>query len=366
MTGAPGVAARDTVRRLEAFRTRRGLAGAPSERLVQDAGERVYFRVRPQSGPESVVLCVMSRPYRPGTLPFANSASLYREMGIGAPAILEEAPDLGVVALEDLGDDLLQKVALRNDPRAAALYAEATEILARIQHRGARLRRGAEAGGFRAFSMRLDRALFLRELRFFVEHFLEGHLGVRLGEAAARQLDGLLDDLAAAAVAGPEALCHRDYHSRNLIALPPAGGSGGLLRVIDHQDTRLGPRGYDLMSLARDPYVATAPPPRSEGVPPARLSLPFAEAELVVRFSEAAGLRESAAELADEFDAVALQRQLKALGTYGFQVSRRRNEVYRGFIPPSLAMVRDNLDRHRTHPGRRRLREVLSGLMDLG
>ena len=234
----------------------------------------------------------MSRPYRPGTLPFANSASLYREMGIGAPAILgRSARSRGGGARGSRGTILLQKVALRSDPHAAALYAEATEILARIQHRGALLRRGAEAGGFRAFSMRLDSGALPRELRFFVEHFLEGHLGVRLGEAAACQLDGLLDDLSAAAAAGPEALCHRDYHSRNLIALPPAAGSDGLLRVIDHQDTRLGPRGYDprgydLMSLARDPYVATAPPPGSEGVPPARLSLPFAEAELVARFSE--------------------------------------------------------------------------------
>lgn len=375
MTALEGPA-RDTRRRLDDFRVRRGLAGGSVERLVQDAGERVYFRVRPESkeaeGPrETLVLCVMARPYEPGTLPFADSAALYRALGVRAPEIRGEAPDLGVVALEDLGDDLLQQVALRKDPRTPALYDEAVGILARIQREGARIGGTPEGSRFRAFSMRLDATLFFRELRFFVEHFIEGHLGLRLGAAAARELDHLLAGLAEEAAAGPEALCHRDYHSRNLIAGRESRGgfaaSGSGLRVIDHQDTRLGPRGYDLMSLLRDPYVATAVSGGSETAgASAGFALPFVEAELVSRFREAAGLRETRAELVAEFDAVALQRNLKALGTYGFQVFRRGNEVYDRFIPPTLGMVRENLDRHRHRPDRRALRGAISRLMDLG
>ncbi len=357
---APQPSERDTIRRLDSFRSRRGFSCARVERLVQDAGERVYFRVHPESGEETLVLCVMSRPYEPGTLPFANSAALYRELGVGGPRILEEAPDLGVVVLEDLGDDLLQTVARRGEARTGALYAGAVEILARIQREGARLRQPAQEARFRAFSLHLDPALFLRELRFFVDHFLEGYLHVSLGERGARELDGLFGELATEAASGPEALCHRDFHSRNLMAGPASGNrSGAALRVIDHQDTRLGPRGYDLMSLVRDPYVAAASPG------PMSFSLPFAETELVTAFSKAAGFSESPAQLAAEFDAVALQRHLKALGTYGFQVSRRHNDVYRDFIAPTAAMVRENLDRHGARSERRRLRGLLSDLMEL-
>ena len=395
---------RDTRRRLDAWLDRRGLADAAVQRLVQDAGERVYFRVRPRRAatgngaarppaappaaegdrgiaarPGGFVACVMAAPYAPGSLPFANAAALYREMGVPGPEVLEEAPDAGIVALEDLGDDLLQIVAARDRTAAAPLYGEAVDVIARIQREGARVGASPAAGRYRAFAMRLDEELFVRELRFFVEHFVVGHLAVRPGAAFLPQLDGLLRGLAAEAAATPSALCHRDYHSRNLIAVPaspggsaapaaPGQGGGGPaqgaeLRVIDHQDTRLGPRTYDLMSLVRDPYIA--PADESDlGVAAGEAPLPpLPEPDLTARFREAAGVRESPAALAAEQDTVALQRHLKALGTYGF--ARRRNPVYRRFIAPTLAMVGENLARHPDCPPRRLLHALLSDLTPL-
>ena len=44
-------------------------------------------------------------------------------------------------------------------------------------------------------------------------------------------------------------LCHRDYHSRNLML------HEGQLYIIDFQDARMGPDTYDLVSLLRDSYV---------------------------------------------------------------------------------------------------------------
>ena len=49
--------------------------------------------------------------------------------------------------------------------------------------------------------------------------------------------------------AEPRVLCHRDYHSRNLML------RGDRLFIIDFQDARLGPDTYDLASLLRDSYV---------------------------------------------------------------------------------------------------------------
>ena len=339
------------------------------EPLVQAAGERVYFRVRPSGTPaagsagsgfdRTIVLCVMAEPYEPGALPFANSTLLYRELGVRAPAILEEAPDIGVVALEDLGDDLLQMVALREGADVPALYDEATEIIARIQREGARVAASPGAARYRAFSIRLDGALFLRELRFFSRHFLQEYAGIRLSGSAAAELESQFAALAEEAAGGPQALAHRDFHSRNLIARPgPRDDSvspPGRLHVIDHQDSRIGPRAYDLMSLVRDPYVAAD----------TETLMPFEEAELVLRFREAVGVRGDPDALLSEFDAVALQRNLKALGTYGFQVSTRRNEVYRRYLAPTLQMVRENLDRHHDRADRRSLRSLLGDIPDL-
>ena len=55
----------------------------------------------------------------------------------------------------------------------------------------------------------------------------------------------IVDELAAE----PRVLCHRDYHSRNLMLRDER------LCIIDFQDARLGPDTYDLASLLRDSYV---------------------------------------------------------------------------------------------------------------
>lgn len=352
--------------RLAAFLERIDCPGAPVERLVQDAGDRVYYRVRLATGASppvvgtagTFVACVMSRPYARGSLPFAESAALYRRLGVPAPAIGVEAPDLGVLALEDLGDLLLQTAVQGGDPRTRALYREAVAIVGVIQREGARLAASGEASRYRAFAMRLDEPLFLRELRYFREHFVEPRRRDRTSAADDSALDRQLGELAAEAAALPPALCHRDYHSRNLIAKPltdveaSRAGPRRELRVIDHQDTRIGPRLYDLVSLVRDPYVAGGAPPGSA---------PFEEDALVAQFLDETGRRDSLDALRRELDTVALQRELKALGTYGFQVYRRSNPVYRAFIAPTLAMVRENLDRW---PERRQLRALLADLLD--
>ena len=51
----------------------------------------------------------------------------------------------------------------------------------------------------------------------------------------------------------PRVLCHRDYHSRNLML------HDGSLYIIDFQDARMGPDTYDLASLLRDSYVDLTP-----------------------------------------------------------------------------------------------------------
>ena len=364
---APKAPGSDARTRLNVF-LRRSRSLAPElrtevavEPLVKEAGERVYFRIRPagrarmaarERGMATVVLSVMAEPYAPGSLPFANSTLLYRELRVRTPRILEEAPELGVIALEDLGDELLQVVWAGGGAHVSALYDEAVDIIARIQREGARLAGTPAASGFRAFSARLDAALFLRELRFFTEHFLGGYAGLRLSGPSLGELESLFGSLAEEAAGGPAALAHRDFHSRNLIAGEGPGASGEIpvLRVIDHQDSRIGPRSYDLMSLVRDPYVATGGASHP----------PFRESDLISRFCDAAGVRGRLPGLLAEFDAVALQRNLKALGTYGFQVSRRGNDVYRRYVAPTLRMVRENLERHSERSDRRRLGILLA------
>ncbi|HEY7821057.1 MAG TPA: phosphotransferase, partial [Vicinamibacteria bacterium] len=163
-----------------------------------------------------------------------------------------------------------------------------------------------------------DAKKFGDELLFFRLHFVEGMRGRELSASDRENLDSELRLLASELEAQPFALCHRDYHSRNLILC------GGAIAVIDHQDARMGPRCYDLASLLNDSYVA--------------LEAPLV-AEMKELFSAGSG-----ADVGAEYDVAALQRNLKALGTFGYQIAKRGNDVYRRYIPHTLSLVRANLE----------------------
>ena len=121
----------------------------------------------------------------------------------------------------------------------------------------------------------------------------------------------------------PRVLCHRDYHSRNLML------HEGQLYIIDFQDARMGPDTYDLVSLLRDSYVDL--PEQTVG-------------ELIAYFLALKGSRDTEQEFRPRFHLMALQRNLKALGTFGYQTTARRNPVYIQYIPRTLRYVRDNLE----------------------
>ena len=119
----------------------------------------------------------------------------------------------------------------------------------------------------------------------------------------------------------------------------------GSLYIIDFQDARMGPDTYDLVSLLRDSYVD------------------FTEAQVESLIAFFLALREGRqpsqgpAEFRRRFDLMALQRNLKALGTFGFQTTSRHNTVYIQYIPRTLNFARGNLVRY---PRFARLRELLA------
>jgi aminoglycoside/choline kinase family phosphotransferase len=105
---------------------------------------------------------------------------------------------------------------------------------------------------------------------------------------------------------------------------------GGQLYIIDFQDARLGPDTYDLVSLLRDSYVDL--PEQTVG-------------ELIAYFLALKGETGRERDFRQRFDVMALQRNLKALGTFGYQTTARRNPVYIQYIPRTLRYVKDNLSR---------------------
>jgi aminoglycoside/choline kinase family phosphotransferase len=133
--------------------------------------------------------------------------------------------------------------------------------------------------------------------------------------------------------AEPRVLCHRDYHSRNLMVCE------GQLYIIDFQDARLGPDTYDLVSLLRDSYVDISDRELDD---------------LVAYFVALRGVAD-AAEFRRRFDLMAVQRNLKALGTFGYMATVRKIPVYLQYIPRTLRHAARNLQRYPELQGLRRV-----------
>ncbi len=70
---------------------------------------------------------------------------------------------------------------------------------------------------------------------------------------------------------------------------------------------------------------------------------------------------EQATEFRRRFDVMALQRNFKALCTFGYQTVSRGNSVYIQYIPRTLNYVRANLAKY---PRFGRLQELLAPLIE--
>jgi aminoglycoside/choline kinase family phosphotransferase len=302
--------------------------------LTGDASDRKYFRIIPADGP-SIVLALHAGPIDFATLPFANVGTLMQQIPLPVPAILGHSDELGILALQDLGDVTLQAHLGASSPSEhAALYRQAVALVEQLQRRGGELRSDA----YLPYRIAFDVEKLTWELDFFAKHFVEGYRGTTFtpAERAALAVEwaSIVNELAAE----PRVLCHRDYHSRNLMLRE------GRLYIIDFQDARMGPDTYDLVSLLRDSYV---------DITDRELD------ELVAYFLalKKTAVAASPEEFRRRFDLMALQRNLKALGTFGYQTITRHNTVYIQYMPRTLRYARTNLEKY---PRFTRLREILA------
>ena len=327
------MASGDEQTRINQYLTESGLAARQSKvvPLTGDASTRRYFRVIPGDGP-SIVLALHDSAIDFATLPFVAVARLFARMPLSVPEVLDHSDALGILALAALGDVTLQShVGAGTPTEHEALYRQAVAFVGVMQRRGAELLAPEDIPSRLAF----DVEKLTWEMDFFVKHFVEGYRGVVLTAAERSALSREWADIVEELAGEPRVLCHRDYHSRNLMVHDDE------LYVIDFQDARMGPDTYDLASLLRDSYVD------------------ITDRELDGFLAYFLAIRNIAdrVEFRRRFDLMAVQRNLKALGTFGFQAAARSNPIYLQYMPRTLKYVRDNFEKY---PRFGRLRELLA------
>jgi N-acetylmuramate 1-kinase len=292
-------------------------------RLMGDASTRTYFRVQYESG-GSLILMLYPNPGEQEEAGFLEVQGFLESLGLPVPRVLDVYPDRGAVVLEDLGDNLLESAIACGDQHLTRnLYEQAVDVLLRMRRATEGMRSGCGA-----FTLAFDEQKLMQEMEFFLTHFVHGLCRAKLSPASLGTLRDFFLYMCSILAAEPRIFTHRDYHSRNLIL------HNERLIMIDFQDARMGPAQYDLASLLRDSYV-TLPDDLVQG-----LLNRYAQETLTEP-------RDSIERFRYVFDLMSLQRNIKALGTFGYQVSVRGSHRYLSSIPRTGAYIAGNIGKYR-------------------
>jgi len=271
-----------------------------------DASFRRYFRVDTADPRRGSLIAMDAPPPMEDCRPFVHAAKVLGESGMRVPRVLEADLSRGFLLLDDFGDRTYLQAL--DDTTADTLYADASRALISIQ-------RASRPDVFPDY----DRELLLRELMLYPDWYVERHKGLALSASERETLLRAFDTLIAGNLAQQRVFVHRDYHSRNLMAMASGPNPG----VLDFQDAVYGPITYDLVSLLRDAYVHW----------PEERVLDWA-----IRHWErarGAGLPVSAdfAEFYRDFEWMGLQRHLKVLGIFARLFHRDGKERYLADLP---------------------------------
>ena len=313
--------------RLQQFLVSRG-SSPEFDSLTADASTREYFRID-WKGSVSIA-CVYPEPFEPASQNYIDVTNLFLAAHLPVAEILDVDGELGVIVLEDLGDRVLRDVLnAEGEIEDSRLLREAVSLIARIQT----ATKMAYDMKSVASTLKFDAPKLLWELDFFKEHYFGTYKNQPLSPDDDAKLSSEFAELAHDLASFATVLCHRDFHAANLML-----DTQNKMRIIDHQDARIGSPAYDLVSLLLD-RITELPSP--EWLADKR--------HYFLNVRRTLGLPKiDEGDFAYEFRLQTLQRCLKAAGTFSYQSAVRGKTYFIQYIQPMFKIVYrsgSNLDR---------------------
>ncbi|WP_336009514.1 aminoglycoside phosphotransferase family protein [Acinetobacter calcoaceticus] len=202
--------------------------------LAGDASFRRYARIQLQN---KTYMLMDAPPEKEDCVPFVTIDEFFAGHGVRVPQIVAKDLAQGFLLLEDFGDVLLS--TLLNEETVDKYYEQSFKQLIHLQSVN-----GQEL--FPAYSYEK----LLTEMKLLTDWMLPS-LQITPSVEQQQVIDDAFDLLARTALAQPQVIVHRDFHSRNLMKIADEPELG----VIDFQDAVIGADTYDLISITRDAYV---------------------------------------------------------------------------------------------------------------
>ncbi|MCO8045482.1 phosphotransferase [Acinetobacter bohemicus] len=202
--------------------------------LAGDASFRRYARIKLNN---KTFMLMDAPPEKEDCVPFVTIDEFFDVHGVRVPHIVSKDLKQGFLLLEDFGDVLLSN--LLNDETVDAYYEQSFKQLIQLQSIPGE-------GQLPVYSYEK----LISEMELLTDWMLPA-LKIQPTEADTALIKRTFAILANAALAQPQVIVHRDFHSRNLMKIENETELG----VIDFQDAVIGADTYDLISITRDAYV---------------------------------------------------------------------------------------------------------------
>jgi aminoglycoside/choline kinase family phosphotransferase len=300
---------------------------APSvaiEWLAGDGSDRCYYRLKPSNSARSLVLMQLSgrdaEALKRGGYEWIQMGNILQNNGVFVPKVIATLPDFAALIIEDYGDLMLEglfKNLGESDAELTSRYETAVRIIGKF------LRIAPDSTQIWC-QRKFDEERFVWELNFLREKYLEPIAGIEFNSANAKAFEEDSRSLSRYLANYSKYFVHRDYHSRNLMV------EKEVIAVLDFQDARLGPPGYDLVSLIFDSYVDLTQAKRLELLAFSRILI-----------TEKVGPK-VCAEIEESWRATLLQRQWKAIGSFGYLTLEKNRGDYLKYVGPALKILQDN------------------------
>jgi N-acetylmuramate 1-kinase len=231
------------------FLASHGWAGAQILPLAADASFRRYFRVHLAG---RVAVLMDAPPHQEDSRPFLAVARHLHSLSLRAPHIIAANLELGLILLEDFGDDRLGPYLATAPHLETPLYQRALDSLIAAQQLAPPQHLSFDAlpkGGNLPLAP-YDEAVLLREVNLLPEWFLPA-FGITLDPQMQAQYEAAWraswQTIIAQSHSAP-VMVLRDYHADNLMILKNSDQLG----LLDFQDALAGHAAYDLVSLLQD------------------------------------------------------------------------------------------------------------------
>ncbi|MBF0364683.1 MAG: phosphotransferase [Oligoflexia bacterium] len=306
------------------------------KKLAGDASTREYFRVSMHA--DSYIICHDKIP-AVAEYDFLILQNYFAQNGIPVPKIIAVDASQGFILQEDLGEQsLLRFFADQNDPDLEfSIYCQPIDNMIKIQSLELN-KHNADTNLLRIYGRAFDREKYWFEIKHTENYFLKQFLPFAPSNSDLQTIDALFHTIVEHLVLQPPVLCHRDYHSKNIMRVPK-------MAIIDFQDARVGPIQYDLASLLDDCYYQLAPQNHQKLIDYYWEN--FAKSYYKKHFSSSALAPSQEKEhFIKTFDFSKIQRLYKAVGTFAYIYAIKKNPLYLVHIGKTMENIKATLQKY--------------------